>query len=98
MIVINTSDILAEILPEVWYTLDPDLPHEHEIPPIIARYLKDLLYRAFLKSVRDDLFYNEEWLFRLRQDRLLKSLATFKWLDAKVIDHDGTIVLMIEEY
>lgn len=97
MIVINTSDILAEILPEVWYTLDPDLPHEHEIPPIIARYLKDLVFRAFLKSVGEDLFHNEDWLIRLRQDRLLKSLAAFKWIDVRVIDHDGTIVLMLEE-
>lgn len=98
MIVINTSDILAEILPEVWYTLDPDLPQEHEIPPIIARYLKDLLYRAFLKTVSEDLFHNEDWLTRLRQDQLLRSLAAFKWLDVKVIDHDGTIAMMIEEY
>ncbi|MNB61007.1 hypothetical protein D3C87_967140 [compost metagenome] len=97
MIVINTSATLADLLPEVRYSLDPDLPDDEELPAAIRRYMRDLILHAFFYAIREDLKHQVEWLSRIRQDRSLSAISHRRWVDVEVVDTEGTFVLLIEE-
>lgn len=98
MIVINTSEVLADLLPEVCYSLDPDLPPDEELPAAVRRYVRDLILHAFFIALREDLKHHGEWLARIRQDRSFSTLSHRRWVDVEVVDTEGTFVLLIEEY
>lgn len=98
MIVISTSDALAELLPEVCYSLDPDMPHDDELPATVRRYVKDLILHAFYHALRDDLRQHADWLARIRQDQFLSAVSHRRWVDIEVVDTDGTLVLIFEEH
>ena len=98
MILINTSEILADLLPEVCYSLDPDTPlYDDELPQAVRHYVKDLILHAFFHTVKRDTFYHGEWVTRLRQDRFLSAVSDRRWVDVDVVDATGTFVLLIEE-
>lgn len=97
MIVINTSEVLADLLPEVRYSLDPDMPHDDELPAAVRRYVRDLILHAFFIALREDLRQHGEWLARIRQDRSFSSVSHRQWVDVEVVDTEGTFVLLIEE-
>lgn len=98
MIVINTSEVLADLLPEVCYSIDPDVPLDDELPVRIRRYMKDLILHAFFHVLKDDLRHQGEWLARIRQDRFLSAVSHHRWVDVEVVDTEGTLVLIIEEH
>lgn len=98
MIVINTSEVLADLLPEVRYSLDPDMPHDDELPAAVRRYVRGLILHAFFIALRDDLRHHREWLARIRQDRSFNSVSDLQWIDVEVVDTEGTFVLIIEEH
>jgi len=97
MILINTSEELAALLPEVYYALDPDTPFAGEVPVTVRRCVRDLLLRAFFHALTEEYLYDGEWLTRIRRDRFLSSLAGRTWIDVEVVDTDGTYILTLEE-
>lgn len=98
MIVINTSEVLADLLPEVCYSLDPDMPFDDVLPATVRRYVRDLILHAFFHALREDLRHHGEWLARIRQDRFLSAVSHRRWVDVEVVDTEGTFVLIIEEH
>jgi len=98
MILINTSEVLADLLPEVCYSLDPDTPlFDDELPQAVRQYVKDLILHAFFHTVNRDAMHRGEWVMRLRQDRFLSAVSDRRWVDVDVVDATGTFVLLIEE-
>ncbi len=97
MILINTSEVLADLLPEVCYSLDPDTPFYDELTLEVRRYVKGLILHAFYHAIREDLKIHAEWLARIRQDQFLSSLSSRRWIDVEIVDTEGTFVLIIEE-
>ncbi len=98
MILINTSDVLAQLLPEVHYSLDPDLPPDHELSFIARRYLKALLLRAFRQVLTEEHTFELTWVLKLKQDPCLCELSHRPWLDVDVLDTDGTYLIILGEH
>jgi len=97
MILINTSEVIASLLPEVYHTLDPDTPCTGDLTLTVQRYIKHLILQAFFHRVVGEFYFEEEWLVRLRRDRSLIHLSDRNWIDVEVVDQDGTYILIIEE-
>jgi hypothetical protein len=97
MIVINTSDAIADLLPEVYYALDPDTPCIGELPATVRQCVRALIMRAFFHVLTEEFLHDPDWLARLRRDRFLSSLADRVWIDVDVVDTDGTYILTFEE-
>ncbi len=97
MILINTSDTIAELLPEVSYALDPDTPCYGELPETVRQCFRALIMRAFFHVLTEEFLHDPTWLTRLRRDRFLSSLSDRVWIDIDVVDTDGTYILTFEE-
>lgn len=97
MIIINNSSTLAELLPEIHHTYDPDLPIVADIPVRFRTYLRDILMLAFYFNSRQERHYENHWLEQLRQDQFLMAFSEKRWIDIDVVDVDGTYILIFEE-
>jgi len=97
MILINTSEALADLLPEVLHVHDPDTPCIGELPLAVRRCVRDLILRAFFHTLSDEYYFDKDWLTRIRRDRALSMLSDRTWVDVEVVDTDGTFILIIEE-
>ncbi|QTH80340.1 hypothetical protein PA10_00140 [Pseudomonas phage pPa_SNUABM_DT01] len=97
MIIINTSEVIADLIPEVCHHLDPDAPFYDELPLDVRKYFKALILKAFNAAKQEDLYCNVNWLLRIQCDRSFIAVADRRWVDVEVVDSDGTFVLLIEE-
>ncbi|MNO19216.1 hypothetical protein D3C76_89440 [compost metagenome] len=97
MIIINTSEVLADLIPEVCHSLDPDAPFYDELPLDVRKYFRALIMQAFFMAVQKDLHCDHDWLARIRRDRALMAVSNRRWVDVDLMDTDGTFVLLIEE-
>jgi hypothetical protein len=99
MIVINTSQVIAELLPEVYFAFDPDVPFEEtDLPRMMRRHLRDMIMHAFYHVLNNDQYYDNDWLVLLRTDRFLSNVQEKRWIDIEVIDTEGTYILIFEEH
>ncbi|MCY1278093.1 hypothetical protein D9M68_20070 [compost metagenome] len=99
MIVINTSQAIAELLPEVYFAFDPDVPFmEMDLSKMMRKHMRDMIMHAFYHALNNDQFYENEWLVMLRRDRFLDSFSDKRWIDIEVIDTEGTYILIFEEH
>jgi hypothetical protein len=99
MIIINTSPVIAELLPEIYFAFDPDLPYlEMDLPRMMRKHMRDLIMHAFYHAITTDQFYENEWLTLLRSDRFLDSFSDKRWIDIEVIDTEGNYILIFEEH
>lgn len=110
-VIIHESEVLAQLIPEIHYSLDPDAPLDMDLqaPPcrrhpkaqtMFNDYLSQLIMRAFYYQERVNLDrqdFNPEWLCQLRNDPVLIQLAVVRWVDILVIDSDGTFILTTED-
>lgn len=97
MRIISTSAAIAELLPEVFYALDPDVPLDNEeLPRSLRRYINNLIMAAFFYRSVDDIFDND-WLTKIRRDPSFLMVSRFRWVELDVIDTEGTYILIIEE-
>lgn len=97
MIIINHSAIIAELLPEITYSLDPDVPVEDELSLEAKKFIKALLMRAFHRCLSEEYSFDMRWLLRIRQDVHLSHLSDRVWLDVEVMDTEGTYLLIFED-
>lgn len=98
MILINTSSVLAEILPELMFEYDPDLPfQEAAFTQAMMDRLNDLFMKAFYQKVQTPHVFDRVILDRLRTDKFLLEFSTRRWTTVKVVDTDGTYILIFEE-
>lgn len=97
MIIINHSAIIAELLPEITHSLDPDTPVEDTLPLEAKKFFKALLMRAFHLSLSDEYMFDLRWVLRIRQDVHLSHLSDRIWLDIEVMDTEGTYLLIFED-
>lgn len=97
MRIISTSAAIAELLPEVFYALDPDAPLDtEELPRSLRRYINNLIMAAFFYRSVDDIF-DSDWLTKIRRDPSFLMVSRFRWVELDVIDTEGTYILIIEE-
>ena len=100
MRIISISAAVAELLPEVLYAIDPDVPLDSvELPRALRRYISNLNMAAFFRRQMEE-FVEQEWLNKIRNDPSFLAMCNprFGWVDLDVIDTEGTFVLIIEEY
>lgn len=98
MIIINTSEVISDLLPEVCHAFDPDLPYfEVGLSRMIQQHFRDMIMHAFYQSLCPDQYYDSDWLARLKTDRFLSALDEKRWIDIQIVDIDGTYVLIFEE-
>lgn len=96
MILISTSEVIAEIIPELWYEIDPDLPLDDELPRDLRLRLGKLIFKTFrLVTTEED--FSAHWMLRLKADHALRQLMDMNWVNIEVIDVDGTFLLKIED-
>lgn len=97
MIVIATSETLADLLPEICYVIDPDLPYSDDLPQLVRSFVRRLILHAFYVAIREDLQHHVEWLSRIRHDSTLAGLIQSRSFDVEVVDADGTYTLLLED-
>ena len=97
MILIDTSDTLVDLLPEVYAHLEPDTPLDLELPLAVRSFLKTLLLRAFRQALTPEPIPDLRWVLVLKADPALQCLTFMRWSDVEVIDIHGTFLLTIEE-
>lgn len=110
-VIIHESPVLAQLIPEIHYSRDPDAPLDMDLQAMPCRrhsrkqslfndYLGQLILRAFYyhdQATPDRLHYDPEWLTQLRKDPVLIQLAVVQWVDILVLDADGTFILTTED-
>ncbi|MNP89031.1 hypothetical protein D3C85_14270 [compost metagenome] len=99
MRIISASTTIAELLPEVFYALDPDVPLDTmELPRSLRRYISNLIMAAFFfRGMEENA--EQEWVNKIRNDPAFRIVygAKYAWVDLDVIDTEGTFILIIEE-
>lgn len=99
MRIINISTTIAELLPEVFYAIDPDVPLDSvELPRALRLYIVNLIEAAFFRRQMEELV-EQEWLNKIRNDPSFRVICNpmVHWVSIDVIDTEGTFVLIIEE-
>lgn len=97
--IIQESQILAEIIPEIHYYMDTDTPMSDEILATVERYVSKLVLRAFHHLVEEGSYIalEPEWMNRLRKDPALLELSILTWVEVQVLDTDGTFIIFTKE-
>lgn len=96
--IINTSVVIADLLPEVCHSFDPDMPYmEVGLSDMVRKHLRDMVLHAFFHRLSPDQCYASDWLQRLRTDRFLNEVATKRWVDIEIVDTEGTYVIIFED-
>lgn len=97
MIIINTSSTLAELLPEIHHSFDPDLPMvSDDLSVMFKKYVRDIILHAIFVAVARDRYYESRWLESIRNDRFLRDHGP-RIMDVELIDGEGTYILIFEE-
>jgi len=97
MILIGISEVIAELLPEVCHSIDPDIPPSSDLPLEVRKYLRALLMRAFHRALSEEFAFDMRWVLQVKQDGLLTQLSDRRWIDVEVMDTDGTFILTFED-
>lgn len=98
-VIIQESQVLAELIPEVHYHMDSDAPVTDELLTCVSKYLSKLILMAFhhlVTEVGDD-HCDPDWLKRIRNDPALVMLSALHWSEVHILDNEGTIVIITRE-
>lgn len=99
-VIIQESQVLAELIPEVNYYMDSDAPASDELLSSVSKYLSKLVLKAFHQlSVEMGCSegFDPDWLKRIRNDPALIALAVLEWTEVHVLDSEGTIIIITRE-
>lgn len=98
-VIIQESQVLAELIPEVHYHMDSDAPASDELLSCVSKYMSKLILMAFhhlVTEIGDDQC-DPDWLKRIRNDPALVMLSSVPWLEVHILDNEGTIVIITRE-
>lgn len=98
-VIIQESQALADLIPEVHYYMDSDSPTTDELLSCVSKYLSKLVLKAFHQRPDELAFLHCEpdWLKRIRNDPALIALAVLTWSEVHVLDAEGTIIIITRE-
>jgi hypothetical protein len=96
-VILQESQSLAELIPEIHCYVDADTPLTSDLTEQLSRYIGKLVLKAFFGLHGETIEFDPEWLRRLRNDPALIQLSVVTWVEVYVVDTDGTFIITTKE-